>query len=255
MNLYADEQVAAVYDLETAALEDDIPFYAHLAKRQPGKVLELACGTGRVLMPLARAGVVVTGIDASEAMLDRCEAKMETLPAAAQSNVTLGRFDMQDFRLPHSFDMAYIAARSYILLTTVADEEAMLRNVHKHLFKNGLLAIDTFGPDAEVLAQLPGHVTERSFTDGERSLVRRDTLVVHDRLAQTRTMQTQYELKRQDGAEESFVAEWTIRYSYPLEIQHLIRLCGFKIEAVYGSPEGDPFDTPGGRLLVVARKL
>lgn len=175
---------------------------------------------------------------------------------AAQSNITLALSDMRELRLPNTYSMAIIPARSYIFLTTVHDQEATLRGIHKHLHKNGLLVIDVFDPDPAILAEPVGRVNHAIFQEpaGRCTVERRVTLLAHDRVAQTRDERFDYEVRHADGRVEAFGMDWRMRYSYPYELQHLLRLCGYRIEAVYGGYDEAPFSEPGGRLIVAARK-
>ncbi|HEY4002305.1 MAG TPA: class I SAM-dependent methyltransferase [Candidatus Xenobia bacterium] len=245
--LYETEVAARLYDNEYTRT-DDIPFYLAWARRQGGMVLEAACGTGRVLLPLAREGVVVTGLDSSEAMLRRADEKLLREPAAVQSNVTLVQADVRDFSLPNTYGMAFIAARSFCLLLTVHDQEAALRCLHRHLVKSGVLIVDLFDPDPTLLHV--GSTGRHTFDDPEtgRQYEASDRTVVVDSLTQVKTIERTWEL------EPPVQTTWQIRYTWPFELQHLIRLCGFRIESVLGGYDGEPFNTPGGRLIVVARK-
>src|SRR5438132_7150642 len=97
MSISTDKQLAHFYELEYAGYSDDLPFYVQYALAlDPGKdlpVLELGCGTGRVLLELAQAGFRVVGVDASEGMLDACRGRAEAMGLAER--VRLVRADMR----------------------------------------------------------------------------------------------------------------------------------------------------------------
>src|SRR5438874_377731 len=76
--------LARFYDLDHAGFADDLDFWRNLARQIGGPVLEVGCGSGRVLLPLARAGFEVVGIDTSAPMLDRLKARLHAEPAAAR---------------------------------------------------------------------------------------------------------------------------------------------------------------------------
>src|SRR5207248_1465153 len=84
----------------------DVSFYVEAAKAARGNVLELGCGTGRILLPIARAGCTIVGIDSSRLMLARCRAKLTAEPAAVQARVTLHQHDVRDFTLGATFALA-----------------------------------------------------------------------------------------------------------------------------------------------------
>src|SRR5712692_9697906 len=102
---WGDAQLAGLYD--AFAFDGDLPFYLELARGQGQRVLEVACGSGRVLVPLARAGFDVVGIDASPHMLVLARTKLDTQP---NGDVLLVQADMRDFRLATTnFDLAILA--------------------------------------------------------------------------------------------------------------------------------------------------
>jgi ubiquinone/menaquinone biosynthesis C-methylase UbiE len=94
----ADSPLVRYYDVFSAFPEGDVSYYADLASQSGGPVLELACGTGRVLIPSAQAGATITGLDLSRAMLDRTRQKIAALPAEVQQRVTLVEGIWRNFR-------------------------------------------------------------------------------------------------------------------------------------------------------------
>src|SRR5690606_38175690 len=125
---------AKLYDEdERAIVQDDIPFYLELADRCPGPVLELACGTGRVTLPLLRAGREVWGLDYSPHMLERLSRKLTACSAEERQRMHLLEADMADFRLPTRFSLIFIPFRSFQLLTETARAAACLQRACDHL--------------------------------------------------------------------------------------------------------------------------
>jgi ubiquinone/menaquinone biosynthesis C-methylase UbiE len=108
------DRLAQHYDLEHADYLDDLPMYAGFAQATGGDsgagILELACGTGRCLLPLASAGHTVTGLDVSPAMLAQLQQKAEA--AGVAQRVTAVQGDMRDFSLGRTFSLIYIALNS-----------------------------------------------------------------------------------------------------------------------------------------------
>src|SRR5688572_22097020 len=116
-DFYADERVASGYDEEFIGLEGDVEFYRELAleaRRDGLPVLELACGTGRVAIPIADAGVQIVGLDASPAMLAIARNK-----TAGRDNPRWIEANMTDFQLPERFGLTIIPYRSFLHLETV----------------------------------------------------------------------------------------------------------------------------------------
>jgi len=137
---------AAAYDADmgrAADAMDDIPFYVELAKQAAANgeaVLELGCGTGRVTIPIAQAGVEIVGLDNAPAMLDVARRKA----AAAGVDVRWVTADMRSFRLEQRFGLVIIPFRSFLHLLTDADQLACLARVHEHLLPGGRLALNFF---------------------------------------------------------------------------------------------------------------
>ena len=124
----------------------DIDFYLGYAAEAAGPVLELGCGTGRVLMPLAERGTSITGLDISPLMLEACRAKLESLTAPVRERVSLVEASMHDFKLNERFGMIFSAFRSFQILIDVEDQLACLRCVSDHLQDDGRLILDVFDP-------------------------------------------------------------------------------------------------------------
>jgi SAM-dependent methyltransferase len=137
---------AEAYDADlgrSADAMDDVPFYVDLARQAAGRgeaVLELACGTGRVTIPIAQAGVEVTGLDNAPAMLDVARRKA----AAAGVDVRWVLGDMRTFRLGQRFGLVIIPFRSFLHLLTDADQQACLQHVYEHLLPGGRFALNFF---------------------------------------------------------------------------------------------------------------
>jgi ubiquinone/menaquinone biosynthesis C-methylase UbiE len=137
---------AAAYDADlgrSADAMDDVPFYVELAKQAAARgeaVLELACGTGRVTIPIAQAGVEVVGLDNAPAMLDIARRKAAT----AGVNVRWVTADMRTFHLDRRFGLVLIPFRSFLHMLTDADQQACLQRVYEHLLPGGRFALNFF---------------------------------------------------------------------------------------------------------------
>src|SRR4051812_451341 len=135
----------------------DVAFYVEEAARVDGKILELASGTGRVLIPIARAGKEIVGVERSRQMLDRCRENLAAEPADVRSRVTLHDADMRDFALSERFALAIIPFRPMQHLISVDDQLSCLDAVRRHLVPGGTLIFDVFNPD---LARIAAASTE-----------------------------------------------------------------------------------------------
>ncbi|HEY3255846.1 MAG TPA: class I SAM-dependent methyltransferase, partial [Polyangiaceae bacterium] len=148
------------------AQRQDIGFYAGEAKAARGPVLELGCGTGRILLPIARAGSVITGIDSSRAMLERCRARLQGEPSDLQARVTLEQRDVRDFDLHAKFALIIAPFRVLQHMTTEPDQLSLLATVSRHLATGGRFVFDVFNPRFDILVGADG--VEREDTPEQR---------------------------------------------------------------------------------------
>ncbi|HMD30950.1 MAG TPA: class I SAM-dependent methyltransferase, partial [Candidatus Acidoferrales bacterium] len=140
--------IAEFYDATLVYQErKDVEFYVAEARAAGGAVLELGCGTGRVLLPTARAGISITGLDASANMLARCRAKLAEEPEAVRGRTELVRGDLADFDLGRQFPLITIPFRPFQHLLTVEQQLGCLRAARRHLAPGGRLIFDVFHVD------------------------------------------------------------------------------------------------------------
>ena len=143
---YRTAELVAVYDAVYADV-DDASLWSALAAVADGPVLELGCGTGRVLLPLARDGYEITGLDLSPEMLAFCREKLEGESAETRDRVSLLAADMASFDLGRDFGAIFCAFNSFHHLRTVEQQLACLERCRAHLAPGGLLVLDLFNPD------------------------------------------------------------------------------------------------------------
>ena len=126
---------------QVATLGPDVEFYRSLAGEAAGPVLELGCGTGRALLPIAADGFPCTGLDASQEMLSALLAK------SPPRTLRLVHSPMQEFDLGGDrFALIFSAFRAFQHLYNVEDQLACLRCVRRHLAPGGVFAFDVFNP-------------------------------------------------------------------------------------------------------------
>jgi SAM-dependent methyltransferase len=151
---------AALYDFEYRRRRADINFYRHLARNRMefamGSVLDLACGTGRLLVPLLRDGYRVVGLDRSPEMLAAAARRVTRLRPSRRQRCTLVRADLRAFALPARATLAVSAFHSVQHLLTDGDFLRFLHNSHASLVKGGWLAFDLLPPDPAWLHRDPG---------------------------------------------------------------------------------------------------
>ncbi len=253
--------VAELYDhVVPYRSRPDVDFFVAAAKASGGPVLEVGCGTGRVLIPTARAGVDIVGLDLSPHMLRVCQQRLQDELAAVQSRVRLHRADMRNFDLAQTFRLVTLPFRPFQHLTTVADQLACLRSLHRHLAAESRLILDLFNPSLPALTrdnvgQEFGDEPEFTTPDGRR-VVRRHRIVARDYANQINQVELLYDVTHPDGREERLVHAFSMRYLFRFEAEHLLARSGFVVEAVYADYDQSPYGSKyPGELIFVTRKV
>ncbi len=258
------EAAANLYDhtLGRAELEGergDVAFYVQEARQAGSPVLELACGTGRVLIPIAHAGVPVVGLDSSPAMLATARKKVARLREATRQCIELVEGDMRSFSLDRRFDLVIIPFRSFLHLMTPADQRRALGRIREHLTDDGRLVFNIFDPRLDMIASHLGHrghplEKESEFTHPETG--RQVVEWVRRRYdAANQTIDEERILEELDGGQvvSRTPATLALRWVYRYEMEHLLELSGFAVEALYGGFDRGPFHH-GGEQVWVARR-
>jgi len=145
---YADP---AAYDRRYASRTDDVTYYVRACRRAGGNVLEYGCGTGRITLALARAGLAVTGVDLSRAMLDRLRARLASESSTVRRRVELRHGDMRSMRFRRRFGTVIAPFNTFQHLYTRADVAAFLGCVRRHLEPTGTFRFDVYVPRMEEL--------------------------------------------------------------------------------------------------------
>ena len=237
----------------------DVAFFVEAAQASSGPVLEVGCGTGRVLIPTARAGLAVYGLDLSPHMLAVCEQRIEQEPAEVQQRVQLDQADMRDFDLGQMFKLITIPFRPFQHLIEVEDQIACLRCIRRHLADDGRFILDLFNPSLPVMArevtgEEQGDEPEFTMPDGRRVL-RCNRIVARDVFKQYHDVELIYSITHLDGRTERFVHAFPMRYLFRYEVDHLLARCGFAVEALYADYDKSPYGSRyPGELIFVARK-
>ncbi len=245
---------APFYDSDFGNYEEDIDLYVNFAHRVGDPVLEAGCGTGRVLLPLARAGHHVTGVDIAAAMLRRARARVRE--AGLENRVSLIQSDVKYLALKRTFALILYAANSFMHHSTQEEQLGVLERLRDHLRPDGLLIIDLFNPTMETLLAADGRVELVKAWPGEESgtVIMKFQSAVHSPTAQTIDVTYIYDVVHEDKRLERTVAPFRLRYLWPGEARLLIERAGLKLEAMYGSYDLDPVDDAAPRLILVIRR-
>ncbi|HJW74991.1 MAG TPA: class I SAM-dependent methyltransferase [Thermoleophilia bacterium] len=258
----ADETaaLAALYDAVHAGRDDAAFWRAMAAAAVNGVILELGCGTGRVLLALARAGYEVTGLDLASHMLDRCRAKLAAEPAEVRERVRVLAADMTAFDVGRRFALITVPFAGFQHLRTVEQQLACLERCRDHLLPGGRLVLDLPNPDPTP----PSHVHDEGPTDGEATAQLVDwtegrrirwwaTVVDYQRALQCAEYEVTYEIIAADGATSRISETFPLRYVFRYELEHLLVRSGFLIGALYGDYDRSPFADGSPAMIVVAQ--
>jgi len=235
----------------------DIAFYVEEARRA-GSVLELGCGSGRILIPTAAAGVSITGLDLSESMLARCREKLAAQPLDVRARVHLVHASMTAFNLAEKFSLVTTPFRAFQHLISIDDQLACLRCVHRHLAPSGWLILDMFQVNPAALDN-PEWMREREDTpetklpDG-RSFRRTARIAAFHRAEQVNDVEFAVYVTHPGGRTERHSQTFPMRYFFPKEVEHLLARTGFRAVNIFGDFNRSPLANDSAEMLTIAEK-
>lgn len=251
-NMY---QWADYYDLTQRGVAGDAAFYLEQAQQAGGKVLDLACGTGRISIPMAQAGIDVTGLDLSQEMLEKARQKADE--AGVADSLRLLQGDMRNFDLGQTFSLIMIPFRSFLHLLQIHEQMKALTCIRKHLAPGGKLVMNVFVPKIS-------HFHEENEKMSLRGTYRLDNgeevamwdYTRYDHFQQLCEVTRTYERTDATGlVTQRVTGRFTLRYIFPAELHHLLRLNGFKVTQRYGNFAKGAFDASSNELIVVAEAI
>lgn len=248
---------AANYDMQDPS-DTGEAFYAALAREAGGPVLEIACGTGRVAIPIARAGFPVVGLDIVPGMLERARSKSAGLPARWVAA------DARSFELSERFRLIFMTGNAFQAFVSNADQAALLGRVRAHLHDAGLFAFETRNPLLPGSPLPPGFFVRLetcleeqewpSFVNIDGDEVRVSTTQVYDHFAQIVHI-TATKRWRAGGQQRTLVTRTALRYTFPQELAALLLHHGFAIDRQYGDWDLQPLSAASPSIITVCRAL
>jgi ubiquinone/menaquinone biosynthesis C-methylase UbiE len=251
---------AETYDTVVPDWPGEIDFYRALAAEATSKgqaVLEIACGTGRVAIRLARDGADVVGLDLSPAMLAVAREK-----SRGTSNIRWAEGDMRSFDLRETFGLAIIPGHSFQNILTADDQVATLESIRRHLVPRGLLVVHLDQPETDWLGDLTrdqGGVFEPSDAFIHPETGRRfRTLQAwsYEPATQTAISHKVWEELGPDGQVVDRLDRGSIRLHvvFRFEMEHLLARAGFTVEAVHGDFYRQELRDDSTEMIWVARR-
>jgi ubiquinone/menaquinone biosynthesis C-methylase UbiE len=250
--------IAAYYDAECEhhdMLRRDVPMLLKHLPNRPQDILELAVGTGRAAIKLARAGHRVVGVDYAEDMLDIARVKRDRAGISAL-DLKLVHGDVRKFRLGRKFDWIVLLFNTMLAFTSLEDQDAMLRNVVRHLKPRGKFWLDIFNPNLSLLApRKSANLDPVIFYISELNrTVYRHTSVERDPTAQIQNVTFHYRWFDDRGCEHRHRVAFALTFMFPRELKILLERNGLVLEKMYGDYDGSKFSSDSPRMISVCRR-
>lgn len=246
MQLYDDGRH---YDALNKDFVKDIPFYLRQIKKYGEPVLELACGTGRITIPLAEQGIRITGLDISKPMLTHAKKKA----SAKGVNIEWVKADCRNFKLNKKFRVIFFPFNSIAHLHDLQSFESCFACVKRQLMPKGRFIIDIFNPRLDYFTRDPSKrypVARYSDPDG-RGMVIVSESNVYDTTTQINRIKWYYKIGKET---REIVKENNMRILYPQELDALLHYNGFRIEAKFGDYDETPFTSKSPKQLIICYK-
>ena len=219
------------YDIEEGKRSGPrITFYCDLARTVGGPVLEVACGSGLVTIPIAAMGLDVTGVDLASAMLEHAHKKAE----GQNLNVRWVEADARSVDLGMQYQFILLTGNAFQAFLRRADQEALLASVRRHLAPNGRFAFETRNPSGHDLTNQPEEEFDQSYISIEGCKVSVSFTQVYDPLTQVMywTSYRRWRDGKQAHEKETHIA---CRFTYPQELEALLHYNGFEVLQQYGN--------------------
>jgi len=240
-----------LYDAIFANLDYAIDFYVKEARQSDGPVLDIACGTGRILLPCWIAGVPTDGLDYSSAMLDRLRQKAKDLHFEPK----LYQADMANFSLPDKYALIMITFNAFGHNLTQEAQISCLQCCKRHLLPGGKLVFDAFFPGLHIIGAAQ-HTREHEHTTPNPATG--ETLNIYDTRSFDRVKQIQHSINEIESVDANGKitllqrSEFDMRWVYKEEMALLLRAAGFPRWEIQGNFEGKELNDEKDGMVVHA---
>ncbi len=259
----AASDIARYYDLDVEDERADIDMYLALAAASDGPVLELACGSGRICLPLAAAGHDVTGVDIDPEMLDRAREAwsdaagvLDNKGPDANGSLTLRHGDATEITLSDRFDLVILGFNSLLVMGDgdASAQRAVLANMHRHLTRDGRAVIDTWLPTADDLALYDGRLihewTRLDPSTGEQ--VSKTTSATYEPGSRRATIDTFFDAWHEGEPPRRTSRRDLVHFPTRQMLMEMVEAAGLSPQIVAGDYDMSPLEDDSDRVIVVA---
>jgi 2-polyprenyl-3-methyl-5-hydroxy-6-metoxy-1,4-benzoquinol methylase len=235
-SIYLDGRFYDLYIKQRELTDLGVTFFLEQAKKFGGPILDLACGTGRITIPLAEAGFSVVGLDLSKPMLEQAKKKAKTKGL----EIMWVQGNMTGFELKRKFNLILMAGNAFTHLEMPTNLEGCFSSVRRHLAQNGRFIFDTFNPNLQILTRDSSkRYPVIEFTDPDSG----ETMTItesneYDKVTQMNRIRRFHRIGDQETS-----WELNLRMYFPQELDGLLKYNGFSIEAKYGNYEKQSFES------------
>lgn len=239
----------ANYDLEEGERSASrIAYYCDLAKSIGGPVLEIACGSGLVTIPVAAQGLDVSGVDLSRPMLEHARKKAE----AQHLNIRWVEADARSFNLGTQYKFIYLTGNAFQAFLLREDQETLLASVKKHLAPDGIFAFETRNPSGHDLTDQLEEEFDQPYISVEGHQVSVYFTQRYDPLSQVMywTSFRRWNDGEQDHSKETRIA---CRFTHPQELEALLHYNGFQVIQQYGNWNKEPLSASSESIISICK--
>jgi len=240
------EKWAKVYDLIYEKYKDDIDFYRKEARKAKDKVLEIACGTGRIYLELLKDGVDAYGIDISQNMLKILKKKAKDLGLKSK----VKKADMRNFKFDTKFSLIIIPFRSFLHTLTTEDQIKTLKNIKRHLKIDGRLILNFFFPNPEIILKTYGKEQKEIIKTKNKKY----TLINKSYFVDEPNQIIEFINILKEKNRTIWKDKFQLAFIYKREFELLLRLTGFKKWKVYGGFNYEPLKSYKQEMVWIIEK-
>jgi len=250
------DELAELYDAENAhhaMLREDVPFFLGQLPRRRQAILELGCGTGRAAIPVAQAGHRVVAIDHDPAMVALAQAKAEAA-GLGEGRLKLAVGDALGLELGERFDWVFVLFNTFLAFSTLAEQDACLNSVVRHLKPGGRFFMDILQPNVELLGAPRSKDLEPVlfYAPTLKSNVLKTIDVVRDPARQLERITFRYRWHDQSGRGRERKMRFDMTFIFPRELQLLLERHGMALEHLWGNYDGSDLNANSPRMIARA---